>query len=119
MPKGTLYSEYSYMNIGELLIKGITIDPKPEEGYSGDWYCQRLTEIGDTNTMQEELEKADQDTNYDIRLRLYLESRDAAFDYDQKYAVYDYVDLSDLIERLEQTKTDLVASAFRLAQSNK
>lgn len=90
MPANTLYREYKPCIMGDLEIKGYSLD--------NDFWVQRLDETNtdDTGDMIRMLESGV------VEFDLDLEGRDAMYNDDQLYLVYELRDVHQLINRLSE-----------------
>ena len=90
MPANTLYREYKPCIMGELEIKGDSLE--------NDFWMQRLDETN-ADDMESMIKMLDSGV---VEFDLDCEGRDAMFNDDQLYLVYEQKDVEQLINRLSE-----------------
>lgn len=105
LPANTLYSEYDPYIIGQLKIKGETLNVVEE----GDWWLQKIADSIESDNINEWVEKIDKslETGESIEMDFDTEQRDGLFDDDDRlYAVWEPKDVEHLINRLKRCLPD-------------
>lgn len=105
LPPGTVFAEYTPCIVGDMRIKGETAPNK------NDWLYQEINlAIHALSSVQmfDLLEEAEK-TGQSVPMNFTIQSRDGAFDYDQRYAIYEKQDVEALIKRLQEALRDAEA----------
>lgn len=96
LPSDTVYSKYAPCLFGELCIKGDTWDNDfTYQNIVGSIECNSDSEFFDLLAMASENQAVDLKMDFDCM------ERDALYDADQLFAVWDDADVAALIERLK------------------
>ena len=99
LPPGTVYMNYNYGLFGDLSLKGDTM--ALDSGSAGDFHTVNLTgavEANDSGDYHDRLMAMEQGASFPAEFDSY--GRDGMFDPDQLFAVYEYNDVTLLIEAL-------------------
>ena len=107
LPAGTVFAKYAPQYFDELAIKGETSGP--------DFYVQQLVpwfEGAEDDASYSEAINAIMNGQPSPPLDYHCEARDGLFDDDQLFAVFDELDLSALIARLQEA-AETASSSLR------
>ena len=104
LPSGTVYANYESGLFELLCIKG-------ENCGTNDWFYDDLVGVGAIDCDGSDLEAFDlldlsEKTGSRVPMNFEITGRDGCFDADQLFAVYERVDVEQLIERLKGTLTN-------------
>lgn len=94
LPAGTLYHPWEPVCFGDLCIKGESIFHE-HLGRLNDWWVVCVPEVGNAEEMLDHL-----DRGKSMPVNLYLEGREALFDNNLRYAVWERADVEALHARL-------------------
>lgn len=99
LPEGVVFMKYTPSFFGSLQEKG--------ETWGSDFISAELTDninCGSSEELDLILDKAEKDSNYSITMDLECGGRDGFFEDEQLFAVYEQIDIDNLIEKLKTCK---------------
>jgi hypothetical protein len=104
LPAGTVFAKYSPSVFGELMIKGASLF---HDGTGNDFLYQPIVDAIECEDSDEFIQKCDAAENGEsVRFDFDCLGRDGFFDYDELYAVWERVDVEQLIDRLQEALSD-------------
>lgn len=93
LPQGTIFAKYEPRTIGELQIKGESLDH--DDFYCADFSCIEANDSGELDDRLENMEN--NGGEYPLQV---IEGRDGLYEKDQLFMVYDNNDVALIIKHL-------------------
>lgn len=98
MPEGFVFQKFEPMIFGDIEIRNDVL--QPNEKFSGDYYSTELTTRPDCD-VDDVFSSIENGTSFDMSF--ITQCRDAAYDVEEKFAVWERKDVEGLIERLQRS----------------